>query len=116
MHSVRTVHISMEMALRRVQGGEAVTLVDVRSSEEYARGSLPGSLSVPFTGDASFLDRLEREIPDKNATLFVFCRSGRRSREAVALLRAAGYHNAVSIGGIVDLPPAVRDSLLGVAT
>lgn len=42
------------------------------------------------------------ELPDLNQVIFVYCRSGRRSKEASAKLAALGYTNIIEIGGILD--------------
>ena len=41
-------------------------------------------------------------IPDKEAVIYVYCRSGRRSKIAAQALADAGYVNVTEIGGILD--------------
>ena len=78
---------------------EKSILLDVRTPEEYAVKHLPGSLLLP-------LDRIEAEagtvLPDKNAAVSVFCRSGRRSKAAKAALERLGYTDITDLGGIDD--------------
>ena len=71
-------------------------LLDVRTPQEYSEGHIPLSRNIP----AYELHRMEEEAPDKNAPVFVYCRSGARSRTAVQMLRRMGYKNARNIGGI----------------
>lgn len=71
-------------------------LLDVRTQEEYAKGRVPHSRNIPLHE----ISRADKEIPDRNAPLFVYCLSGARSRQAVAMLRHMGYKNITNIGGI----------------
>ena len=72
-------------------------LIDVRTLEEYSTGHVPGSLNVPLDG---IEDEIYELVPDADTPVFLYCRSGNRSVQAAALLREAGYDNAVSIGGV----------------
>lgn len=79
-----------------------VLVLDVREPEEYATGHLPGARLLPVgTIDAA---QAARVIPAKESEVFVYCRSGARSRQAVRRLHALGYTRAVNIGGILDWP------------
>lgn len=87
---------SMTSAVEECQRDPAIKLVDVRTPGEYSQGHLPGSLLLP-------LDQLSRApsvLPDKNATLYVYCLSGSRSALACQLLARMGYSHATNIGGI----------------
>lgn len=71
-------------------------LLDVRTPQEYREGHIPGSVNVPLPS----LGR-EGKLPGgKDTALFVYCRSGARSRQAVELLACMGYGNVKNIGGI----------------
>ena len=71
-------------------------LLDVRSPQEYREGHVPGSQNVPLQQ----LDKVEEVTENKDTVLYVYCRSGARSRQAVSLLQAMGYTNVHNIGGI----------------
>ena len=75
---------------------EGAVLLDVRSREEYKEGRVPGSKNIPVTE----IRRAEKELPDKEAPIYVYCYSGSRSRQAVAALHRMGFQKAVNIGGI----------------
>lgn len=78
-----------------------VTVVDVRTAEEYAEAHVPGAVLVPLDtigGEAP------AELPDKEAKLLVYCRSGRRSAQAAEQLAALGYSDVYDFGGILDWP------------
>lgn len=93
--------ISPEVAQKRLKAEKDIILLDVRTKEEYSEKHIPGSKLIP-------LDVLEREAPsqikDKDATIFVYCRSGRRSAEGAGILAKLGYSNIYDIGGIIDWP------------
>ena len=71
-------------------------LLDVRSLQEYREGHIPGSQNVPLQQ----LDKVEEVTENKDTVLYVYCRSGARSRQAVSLLKHMGYTNVHNIGGI----------------
>ena len=71
-------------------------LLDVRSPQEYREGHIPGSQNVPLQQ----LDKVEEVTENKDTVLYVYCRSGARSRQAVSLLKHIGYTNVHNIGGI----------------
>ena len=71
-------------------------LLDVRSPQEYREGHIPGSQNVPLQQ----LDKVEEVTENKDTVLYVYCRSGARSRQAVSLLNHMGYTNVHNIGGI----------------
>ena len=75
---------------------EYVDLLDVRTPQEYREGHIPGSQNVPLQQ----LDKVEEVTENKDTVLYVYCRSGARSRQAVSLLQAMGYTNVRNIGGI----------------
>ena len=69
-------------------------LLDVRTSEEYRDGHIPGSKNVPLQA----LDKVASVAENKNMALYVYCHSGARSRQAAGLLRRMGYRNVNNIG------------------
>lgn len=96
-----SVLITAEEAKKRLDSGESIVLLDVRTEEEYLEKHIPGSLLIPL----SELEKdIESKLPDKNATLFVYCRSGNRSATASKILVELGYTNVYDLGGIMDWP------------
>ena len=71
-------------------------LLDVREADEFAGGHIPGSVNLPLSEIAS----AEVLLPDHTAPLFIYCLAGSRSARSAASLRAQGYTNVQSIGGI----------------
>ncbi len=92
-----TPFLSPREAKARLDSGEPLFLLDVRTPEEYEEVHIPHSISLP-------LDRLKRDvggvIPDKNAEIIIYCLSGARATSASAILRAMGYTNVKNMGGI----------------
>jgi sulfur-carrier protein adenylyltransferase/sulfurtransferase len=79
-----------------LDGEEDIFLVDVREPNEYEIVSIPGSVLIPkdqfLTGAA-----LERLPQDKRIVLH--CKSGGRSAECLAVVKGAGFSDAVHVGG-----------------
>lgn len=73
-------------------------LIDVREEDEYAAGHIPDSINIPL----SKIESAQGEITDLDTPLFVYCRSGNRSGQAVAWLKQAGYSKVKNIGGIAN--------------
>lgn len=80
------------------EAGDYVIL-DVRRADEFAEGHIPGAINV-----ANEDIGLEQPVvlPDMNMVIYVYCRSGRRSKEAASKLVTIGYRNIIECGGILD--------------
>ena len=74
-------------------------ILDVREQYEYDEGHIPGAILIPY---GEIADRAEKELPDKNQLILVYCRSGRRSKIAAEELVKLGYTNVKEFGGIID--------------
>ena len=80
---------------------QEVVIVDVRTPEEYDGGHIPNAILVP---NESIGDDMPEALPDKEATLLIYCRSGRRSKEASERLLKLGYKSIYEFGGVIDWP------------
>ena len=78
-------------------------VVDVRTPDEYAAGHLAGAILLPHETAAESLSRM---VPDRQAPIALYCRSGRRSGLVLAELQAKGYTRAVNWGGFEELAKA----------
>lgn len=94
-------NINPEEAKKRLGSEKGIVLLDVRTPEEYTEKHIPGSLLIPV--DEIEKDAYEKLI-DKNAVIFVYCRSGRRSATASEALVRMGYTDVYNLGGIIDWP------------
>jgi molybdopterin/thiamine biosynthesis adenylyltransferase/rhodanese-related sulfurtransferase len=81
--------------------GNGVVLVDVRESDEWDRGHIPGAVHVP----RSYLEsRIDAAAPDRDARVILYCASGQRSALAAhALKDLLGYSNVASMTGGITL-------------
>ena len=92
--------VSMDEGLKMMADSSDYILLDVRRSDEFASGHIPGA--VLFTNELMTKEDAEKLLPNKNQRIFVYCRSGRRSKEASQKLVDYGYSDVVEIGGILD--------------
>jgi rhodanese-related sulfurtransferase len=86
--------VSSEDARALVEKG--ATLVDVRTPGEFAAGHIDGAMNIPV----DVLGGRSRELPDKDAPIVVYCRSGARSGRAAKILSSNGYTNVHDLGAM----------------
>ena len=91
--------ITMDEAATMMEQETGYIILDVRRPDEYAAGHIPNAINVP---NESIGTSDIPELPDKNQLIMVYCRSGRRSKEAAEKLVKLGYTNIVEFGGIID--------------
>lgn len=91
--------ISMQEAVEHMAQQDNYILLDVRTKEEYKAGHIPGAICIP---NETIGAKDIPELPDKEQVIFVYCRSGNRSKQAASKLSAQGYSNIYEIGGIID--------------
>lgn len=94
------ISVSMEEGLEIMSKEKDFVLLDVRTPEEYSQGHLPGA--VQLTNETFTKEDAAKLIPTKNQKIFVYCRSGRRSKNSSQKLVNFGYTNVVEIGGIIS--------------
>lgn len=82
-----------------MEESEDYVILDVRTPEEYAENHIVGAINVP---NETIGDDALAELPDKKQQIFVYCRSGNRSKQASEKLAELGYGNIVEFGGIKD--------------
>jgi sulfur-carrier protein adenylyltransferase/sulfurtransferase len=97
LSSVRSTlrEVSVEDVKRLLDSGAPVKLIDVRESEEYAAGRLPGAHSVP----RGFLELRIEERAARDERLVLYCAGGTRSALAAHTLQQLGYTDVVSMAG-----------------
>ena len=74
-------------------------ILDARTEEEFNEGHIDGAILIP---EYEVSTRAEKELPDKDQLILVYCRSGRRSKIAAQALVDLGYTNVKEFGGIID--------------
>ena len=93
--------ITAEQAKSLMDTEQNYRIVDVRTPSEYEREHIPGAILIP---DYSIEDSADAILLDKQQLILVYCRSGRRSKNASAILARLGYTNVMEFGGIIDWP------------
>ncbi len=78
-----------------------IYILDVRDPDELDEGYIDGSVLIPLDEVAQKAQSL---LPDKDKPLLVYCRSGKRSKDAAEILDNLGYKNVYDFGGILDWP------------
>ena len=91
--------ITMDEAVTMMAQETGYIILDVRRPDEFAAGHIPNAINVP---NESIGTSEIPELPDKDQLIMVYCRSGRRSKEASEKLVKLGYTNIVEFGGILD--------------
>lgn len=93
--------ISPQEAKNMMDENDSIIILDVRTQEEFDEGHLEGAVLVP---DNEINQKAEEILLDKDVTIIVYCRSGRRSALASESLTKLGYSNIYDMGGIIDWP------------
>lgn len=91
--------ISMSEGIKRMESDEDYILLDVRRADEFEAGHIPGAVNLPNEEIGS---EDIPSLPDKEQTIYIYCRSGNRSKQAADKLLALGYTNLIEFGGIID--------------
>ena len=80
-------------------------IVDVRTKEEFDSGHLVDAINIPEEELEKNLNKL-----DKNKYIFVYCRSGRRSHNAMIKLNKNGFKNVIDLGGYEKITVFKKDN------
>lgn len=91
--------VSMEEGLELMEADSDYILLDVRRDDEFEEGHIPGAINIP---NESIGTEEIAELSDKNQTIYVYCRSGNRSKQASQKLVDLGYTDVIEFGGIID--------------
>ena len=97
--SVSYDQISGAEAKALMDSESGYVILDTRERYEYDEGHIPGAILIPY---GEIAGRAEKELPDKDQLILVYCRSGRRSKIAAEELVKLGYTNVKEFGGIID--------------
>jgi rhodanese-related sulfurtransferase len=100
-HPASYICITAEQAKELMDTQTDYILLDVRTQQEYDLGHIPGAILIP---NEVILDKAEDTLKDKDQLILVYCRSGRRSKEAAQKLCDLGYTNVKEFGGIINWP------------
>lgn len=89
--------VTYEELQGKLNSKASFTLLDVRTLDEYNAGHIPAAVLLPYDEIAQ---KAEKLLPEKDAEIIVYCRSGRRSAIAADELRKLGYTEVKDFGGI----------------
>ena len=95
------MNITQEEAKNLMDTQENYIILDVRRQDEYAEKHIPGAILIPHD---EIEERAEKELPDKDQLILVYCRSGNRSKQASEVLERLGYTRIREFGGINTWP------------
>ena len=82
--------ITMDEAVIMMEQETNYIVLDVRRPDEFAAGHIPNAINLP---NESIGETEISELPDRDQLIMVYCRSGRRSKEAAEKLVKLGYTN-----------------------
>ena len=94
-------NITPEEAKKRLDSEKNIILLDVRTKEEYDTGHIKDASLMPVD---TIKEESVKNLLDKEAIIFVYCRSGSRSSSAANILIEQGYKNVYNLGGINNWP------------
>ena len=98
--------ITPQEAKNIMDSREEHIILDTREQDEFDEGHIPGAILIPYT---EIEEKSEEMLPDKDAQILVYCRSGRRSKIAAESLAKLGYTNVKEFGGIIDWTGALEN-------
>ncbi len=93
--------ITAEEAKARIDSGDDIIILDVRTLEEYNTERIEGAILIP---NETILDTPPELLPDLEADILIYCRSGNRSAQAARKLLDMGYTKIYDFGGIINWP------------
>ena len=91
--------ITQEEAKEMMKADDGHIIVDVRRQDEYDSGHIHDAILIP---NESIGKEKPKELPNLDQIILIYCRSGRRSKEASQKLADMGYTHIYEFGGIID--------------
>lgn len=82
--------------ITKVEATEAVQLIDVRTTQEVAQGSIEGATNINFY-DEDFKDQIAKL--DREKAVFVYCKSGGRSAKTAEICKSLGFKKVYDLKG-----------------
>lgn len=85
--------ISVDELKKIIDSGKKITLIDVRTEHEVARGKIEGSINIPVDK----IMQIKNVIKSTDKPIYIYCLSGSRSAIAIAKLIEFGYKNSINV-------------------
>lgn len=103
MDKAKYINITASQMVEEIKNmsKEEYVILDVRTKEEYEEQRIPNSVLLTLSEIES---KAESVLPNKNIKIYVYCRSGNRSRQAAYKLIDLGYKYVYDFGGIINYP------------
>lgn len=93
--------ISAQEAKKMLDENTNAILLDVRTDSEYKEKHISGAILIP---NYEIEEKAANMLPDKEALILIYCRSGNRSKSVAKKLLELGYTNVYDFGGINSYP------------
>lgn len=90
--------VSPDAFAQKIETGKE-QLIDVRTPKEYKQGHLKGAKNIHLY-EQDFVEQINKL--DKTKPVYVYCKAGGRSAEAVEIMQAQGFQNIVELDGGTD--------------
>jgi len=100
IETILPIETSAQEVQRRIDDGEALLLIDVRETEEFAITRIEGATLIPMREIPAHLPQLEAKADE--STLIIFCHHGVRSLNVAHWLREQGVHACQSMAGGIE--------------
>lgn len=101
LSAIQNSQLNAEQAKTIMDTEKDYVIIDARTEEEFAEGHIENAILIP---EYEIANRAEKELPNKEQLILVYCRSGRRSKIASEELVKLGYTNVKEFDGIIDWP------------
>ena len=88
--------VSPDEVQKAIMENNGTIVLDVRTVEEYGRGHLKSSINLPVD---QLMEKVEKLLPDKSNTIYVYCLSGSRSEVATEAMSQMGYTKVFNMAG-----------------
>ena len=92
-------HLTHDEAIKMIRENSEALVVDVRVEDEFDKKHIQGAICVPIE---DLREGKFASLPDKNATILLYCWTGRRAEDAAKILIDNGYKNVYEFGGMAD--------------
>ena len=105
---LRIKEISVDELDEMIEDHQDILLVDVRESEEFAKGHIPGAILVPRgtlegAADPAYKHRVERLCAARERTVVLYCDTGSRSALATDTLQEMGFERVYNLAGGIEM-------------
>ncbi|MBE6312490.1 MAG: rhodanese-like domain-containing protein [Bacteroidales bacterium] len=93
------VKLDVQQAVEKMNKSKKFIIVDVRTAKEYYDGHVENAVLMPMQEMDTMAEKI---LPNKKQTIFLYCRTGRRSNIVAQKLIESGYKSVYDIGGVMD--------------